>query len=256
MTDSPIENYLDDLFVEVRRTSPRDARSLLSEIEAHLHDAADEARRDGMSAAGAEAEAVRRLGDARLIASDDRRRGRTEVLRAAVVSAWCLGAIGAIAVGVSGLLAGAMRAVGASNRFLVGGRSTAHLNPADCVRWLQGYPHARTCAEAATNDWAWETVGYRIALGVLGVMALGVFLFLRRRARAARRWSLLPAVVTDAVATTVFGVAGLWLGGLGADAVVVSSGAGAGQWLCAAPVALLVGSIFGLRLFRDVEASS
>ena len=43
MKDGPIDDYLDKLFVELRQSSPRDARSMLNEAEAHLRDSADEA---------------------------------------------------------------------------------------------------------------------------------------------------------------------------------------------------------------------
>jgi hypothetical protein len=39
---------------------------------------------------------------------------------------------------------------------------------------------------------------------------------------------------------------------MGIDALAVSSGHGAGQWLSAAPVALAAAVIFGIRLVRDI----
>ena len=256
MTDSPIEQYLDALFVELRRTAPRDARSLLSETESHLRDAAAEAQRAGLSPAEAETDAVRRYGGARPMVVADRHRGRSSLARGVVASAWSLGALGAIAVGVSGLLAGVMRLAGASNGFLAGSQSTAHLSSSDCARWLSGYPHAQSCAQAALDDWAWETVAYRIAFGVLGLLALGLLVTARRRWPQARAWPALPATVVDTIATTVFGASGVWLAGLGIDALIVNSGHGAGQWLSAAPVALVAGLVFGFRLLRDVSPAS
>ena len=117
------------------------------------------------------------------------------------------------------------------------------------------YPHAQSCAEAALKDWAWETVAYRVAFGILGTLALGVFVVFRRRWSRAAGWAPLPATVVYTVATTVFGVSGVWLAGLGIDALFVSSGHGAGQWLSAAPVALAAAFVSGLRLARDVSPS-
>jgi hypothetical protein len=253
MTDGPIERYLDELFVEVRSTSPRDARSLLSETESHLRDAVEEATRNGMSVTDAEVDAIRRFGGARQIATGDRERGRKDLGRGLVASAWLLGAVGAIAVGISGLIALAMRLAGVSNQFVAGRRSTANLSPTDCARWLTGAPHAHSCAQAALDDWAWETVGYRIAFGVLGLLALGLFVVARRRLSLGRGWTSLPATVVDTIATTLFGISGVWLAGLGIDALIVSSGHGAGQWLSAAPVALAAGLGFGRRLLRDIS---
>jgi hypothetical protein len=253
MIESPIERYLDELFAELRRASPRDARSLLSETETHLRDAAEDAARNGMTATEAEADAIQRYGVARQIAASDRNRESTDLARSIVVSAWSLGALGAIAVGMSGLVAGAMRLAGASSQFVAGGQSTANLSRSDCARWLNGYPHAQSCAQAALNDWAWETIAYRIAFGVLGLAAFGMFVILRRRWSRVRGWAPLPAAVVDTIATTLFGITGVWLAGLGIDALIVSSGHGAGQWLSAAPVALAAGLVFGLRLVRDVS---
>ncbi|MDP9072665.1 MAG: hypothetical protein M3N98_00585 [Actinomycetota bacterium] len=256
MIDSPIERYLDELFAELRHSAPRDARSLLSETETHLRDAAEESVRNGLTPADAEADAIGRYGAARQIATTDCNRGRTDLVRSALLSAWTLGTVGAIAIGVSGLIAGGMRLVGASNQFVAGGQSTAALSKSDCARWLSGYPHAQSCAQAALNDWAWETVGYRIALGVLGLVGFGLLVIGRRRWSRVRGWAPLPSTIVDTIGTTLFGLAGVWLAGLGIDALIVSSGHGAGQWLSAAPVALAAGVVFALRLQRDVSLAS
>ena len=221
MTESPIERYLDELFVELRRSSPRDARSLLSETETHLRDTAEESARTGMTPADAEAEAIRRYGAARQIAATDRNRGRTDLVGGTIVSACALGALGAIAIGVSGLIVGAMRLAGASNQFVAGGQSTVNLSRSDCARWLSADPHAQSCAQAALNDWAWETVAYRIAFGLLGLVAFGLFVVVRRRWSRARGWAPLPAMVVDTIGTTLFGISAVWMIGLGIDARMV-----------------------------------
>ncbi len=256
MKDGPIDNYLDKLFVELRHSSPRDARSMLNEAEDHLRDSADEAGRAGKSPEEGEAEAVRLFGEARFVAVADRTRGRWWVARGAFVSAWSLGAWGALAVGVSGLVAGVMRLVGASNQFLAGPWSTSGISVSDCRRWQSLYPHAGSCARAAMADWANETVVYRVAFGVLGLVALGALRIGRHRLFPLRRWAPLPATVVDTIATTIFAVSGVWLAGLGIDALVVSSAQGSGQWLSAAGVALGAASVFGAHLLRDLRAAS
>jgi len=187
MNDGPIENYLDNLFVELRRNDPRGARSMLNEAEAHLRDAADEAARAGMCPEEAEAEAVRRFGEARLVAAADRR-GRLWTARGTFISAWSLGAWGAVAVGVSGLVAGSMRLAGVTNRFLAGPWPKPGTTASDCARWLGNYPHAGSCAKAAMADWAFD----RVAFGVLGLAALACLWFARRRWLPAHRWAPLP----------------------------------------------------------------
>ncbi len=86
-----------------------------------------------------------------------------------------------------------------------------------------------------------------------GALALGLLVIARRRLRL---WKPLPVTVVDTVATTLFAAAGLWLTGLGIDALIVSSGHGAGQWLSAAPVALTGGLVFGLRLVKDLSPAA
>jgi len=256
MNDGPIENYLDNLFVELRRSAPRDARSMLNEAEAHLRDAADEAARAGKSPEEAEGEAVRRFGEARLVAAADRARGRLRLARGTFMSAWWLGAWGAIAVGASGLVAGTMRLAGASNQSLAGPWPKLGTTASDCTRWLGIYPHARSCAQAALADWANEIVAYRVAFGILGLAALAGLWLARRRWLPAQRWAPLPSTVVDTIATTIFALSGAWLASVGVDAWVVSAGHGSGQWLSAAPVALAAAAVFGARLLRDLRSAS
>src|SRR5581483_6712557 len=104
----PIERYLDDLFLELRASVPRDARAMLSEAEAHLRDVADEAERAGLSRVEAERVAVEGFGDAHHLAATARNRTGTHLITRILVSGWTLGCIGAMAVGASWLIAGLM----------------------------------------------------------------------------------------------------------------------------------------------------
>ena len=142
MNDSPIEEYLDVLFAQLRSARARDARSLLAETETHLRHTADEVERTGLTARDAELVAVERFGDAKVLARDDRARHRAGLLISISVSTWALGALGAVAVGISGVVAGLMRLAGTSNQFIAGNPSTSTLKPGACARWLTNYPHA------------------------------------------------------------------------------------------------------------------
>jgi hypothetical protein len=253
VSDDPIERYLDELFVELRASQPREARSLLAETEEHLRDMADAAQRNGLDAAAAAQHAVDAYGDPVIIAAADRRRTTTPLLVRVGLSAWQMGAVGAIVIGLSGALAGLVHALGASDRILATD-TTAHLSPADCVRWQSLYPGARSCAQAALRDWAAETIVYRVAVGILGIMALVALALIRRRSVRVRLARPLPSVVSDAIATVAFGTAGVCLAGLGIDAVIVRSGNGVGGWLTAAPFALAAAVFYGLRLIHDINA--
>src|SRR4051812_14535320 len=107
----PIDEYLDALLGRLRG-DPSTVRRILTEAESHLRDAVD---------AGATAEvAIARFGDVDIIAthlSPSRPWGR--LARELVVVAWLLGSLGLAAVGVSGVIAGAMD-LAAGPRFVAG----------------------------------------------------------------------------------------------------------------------------------------
>ena len=253
MSEDPIERYLDELFIEVRASHPREARSLLAETEEHLRDLADAAQRNGLDATTAAQHAVDQYGDPVIIAAADRRRVTTPLLVRVGLSGWQLGAVGAIAIGLSGALAGLVHVLGASDRVLATD-TPSHLSAADCARWQSLYPSATSCAQAALRDWAAETIFYRVAVGILGIIALTALALLRRRSVRARLARPLPSTVSNAIATAAFATAGIWLAGLGIDAIIVRSGDGAGGWLTAAPLALAAAVYYGLRLTHDINA--
>ena len=254
MSVDPIERYLDELFVELRASQPRDARALLAETEAHLRDLADAMQRDGLDSDAAAQRAVQDYGDPAIIAAADAHRTTTPLLVRIGLSGWQLGAIGAITIGLSGVLAGLAHVLGASDTFLAAHTPTTHLAPADCARWQSLYPNATTCAQAALRDWTAETIFYRVAVGVVGLVALLALVVVRRRSVRARLARPLPLAVSDAVATAAFGAAGVLLAGLGIDAMLVRSGNGAGAWLTAAPIALGAAAFYGRRLVHDIDA--
>jgi len=66
----------------------------------------------------------------------------------------------------------------------------------------------------------------------------------------------LPDAVVDTIGTTIFGIADVWLTGLGGDAVIVGGARGTGLWLSAAPVALVAGLMFENRLVHDLEPAT
>jgi hypothetical protein len=255
MSGSPIDQYLDELFVESRRLAARQARALMAETEAHLYDARDEGLAGGLGPEQAEAEAVARFGTVGALVTADAAATRPGIARSLIASGWFLGALGAVAVGLSGVVAGVFRLAGMSNQWMAGGHPVLGWGGVDCGRWMRLYPHARTCAQAALDDKTADTVGYRIVLGVLGLLGLAIFVVARRYWPRARRWPTLPAVVVDSVACTLFAFSGAWLAGMGADAIVVGGGTGAGQWLSAAPIALGAAMYFGLRLVRDLTGT-
>ena len=248
--DSPVEQYLDELVRALAGRPPRELRAFLAEAEAHLHDEVDAALARGVPRAQAEREAVARFGPAGELAAAERAldRGRfTALLRQLVTSAVLLGGIGAIAVGVSGLMAAVVRAIG-GERALVDVKPGQSLAPADCTRWLALNPTAGSCRAAAVADWANETVYYRLALGVLGLLVVAVGLWMRRGRPASR----LAATIRDTV-----GFAAFALGGIGTLLVGIESavrGTGAGQWFTGSAVAVPAAGLFAVLLLRDLRS--
>jgi hypothetical protein len=254
--DSPIEIYLDQLVRELSARRPRDFREMLAEAEAHLRDDAALGVAQGLSERDAERQAVARFGPAAALATAEQQRTRVpyRVLAGQVLaSAVLLGSIGAVAIGLSGLLAEVFRLVGGA-RFVVDSAPGQTLAPADCTRWLSLDNAARSCHDAAIADWINEVVWYRVAFGVLGLAAVGAFMLLQRR--TSRRVVLLPRAICDTVAVTLFSGAALWTAGMGVDLVAIDSGHGSGQWLSAALVALLAAVVFGVRLARTLRVDA
>src|SRR4029077_12292888 len=112
-------------------------------------------------------------------------------------------------------------------------------------------PSSATCADAAALHHSDETVTYRIAAGVLGLLLLGVWLVARRR--VAPRGGL-PAGMVEAAGSALFGVVGLALLAQGLELLALGPATGEGADLSAGIVSLVVAGLFGLGLYRSLAA--
>ena len=209
-----VEQYLDQLYVALR-TRPREARRVLAEAEDHLRESVTEGLAAGLSEREAQEHAVSSFGSVRaVVRAHDARLRRLPtlaVLRDVFMAAWRLGAIGLVAVGVSGLVAWVMNV--AFGRGFVGGTpGPVRYSAADCHHWLSIWTHAHSCAQAAVLENSSDAVSLRLAAGVIGLAALACYHLARRRSR-----DLLPDSFTPTVAMTLFGAAGLVLAGLSVD---------------------------------------
>lgn len=245
MSRDLIEAYLDELMQASRRLPPREARHLIAEAEAHLHDATDIATVSGIDPESAQRDAIAKFGSADDLVARERSHLRTplrvlggQVIRSAVV----LGSVGAIAVGLSGLIAALFDLIGGPGAVATA-PTPAELTTSNCARWLS---HGGTdCRAAALSDWAFETIWYRIAFGVFGAAALLSYRWLAKR----RSWrGGLSPVVNETIAITLFLCAAIWTLGMGIDATVVSAGHGSGQWFSATLIAAVAASILARRL--------
>lgn len=160
-----------------------------------------------------------------------------------------LTSVGMIAVGISGLLAEAFGAA-FGLRFVAGDPSGVTYTKTRCAEFF-GYAHdARTCVEAATTHHFGEVVEYRVAAGVLGLIGLGVWWLLRRRAD---RPGVLPEAFMTTVATALFTVAAaaLLLESAG-QALIGGESNGVGALLSAGLVSALAAVVFGVSLWRSL----
>ncbi|HEY7133833.1 MAG TPA: hypothetical protein VIB48_02100 [Acidimicrobiia bacterium] len=145
-----------------------------------------------------------------------------------------LAGIALVAIGVSGLLAWGMGALG-SKGFVAGDPPGVTYTAARCADFFEYEPHATSCEQAATEHHFGEIVMYRSAAGVLGAVVLAVAVRRRRRRPPS---DVLPDTLVPTVAATVAGVAGLWLCGQGVDSIVLRTDGGGGEYLSAGIVAL------------------
>jgi hypothetical protein len=236
-TDGPVERYLDELYAQLR-SDPRAGRRLLDEAADHLHNAAAELERAGMEPVEAEREAVRRFGASRPIARAQARVSIGRLMFDTAQAIVFLGAVGLLAVGVSGLLAGVMSV--AFGRGFVG---------AQLPNWVSG-PGGHP-AGVAEN--AHDAVALRALAGVVGLVVL-VALWAMRRARPGTRLRLLPLAYVDLTGLVAFGGATLALGAGSIDQLVNHSGRGAGYFLSGAIVSVVGMAVFGVRAVRNLLA--
>jgi hypothetical protein len=247
----PVEDYLDQLVLELRGRAP-DVRRVLREVEGHLEDAAAELETAGESREQARADAVARMGSPRAVARGFATVPTMALVRQLVVTLVFLAGVGLVAVGASGALAAGMGAAFGKD-FVAGDPSGVTYTKARCDYFLEYYPHEGTCAKAAVAHHYDEVVMYRVGAGVLGLLALGVAWFLRRR------WKgddlLLPDGFVPIVAVSLFGAAAafLLLDSFGL-AVIGGETAGVGQWLSAGVVAAVMAVAYLRPLARTLLA--
>jgi hypothetical protein len=232
--NEPIEDYLDGLYGQLR-TDPRSARRMLDEAADHLHGAAAEFEEQGMTRVEAEREAVRRFGDSAPIVRADARRTFPTLVFDTGKAVTLLGAIGLVAIGVSGLLAGAMAAL--FGRQFVGG-GLAHS--------VFGGPPASVAEDAG------DAVSLRVLAGFVGLLVLAGLWAVRHARPQWMALRVLPAAYVDLVALVAFASAGILLFAASIVQIVQYGGHGTGFFLSGAVVALAGALVYGVRSVRSV----
>lgn len=222
MSDTPIEDYLDEL---LRRThaDPRTTRRLLDEANDHLYAAAGEFETAGMTRVDAEREAVRRFGPATNLVRNTWRRSFTAMVREIVHAAILLGGWGLVAVGVSGAVVALMNAL--VGRSFVGGAT---------VLGTGGHTITETAHDA---------VSLRLLAGIVGLLVLAGYTLLPRHTKPA---TVLPHGLVDALGAAAFAAATVVLAGASVDQGTIGLD-GIGFFLSGALISLVAAGIFCTR---------
>ena len=202
-----IDDYLDDLAGRLSSDGPR-LRRLLAESESHLRESADALRAEGWDDAAATREAVARFGGAAEVARTMRPPARA-VIGDLLHAGWLLAGWGLVAIGISGGVAWLL-GVTAGARFLAGDSFGVTYTRARCADYLEYFPNAGGCAAAAALHHSDEVVVYRLAAGLLGVLALLGYRWYRR-SRGVSGFHVIPGFVVPLVAATVFTLAAAFL---------------------------------------------
>jgi hypothetical protein len=236
----PVERYLDELFDRLAGTGQAGRRSLV-EAEDHLRSATAAGLAGGLDHERAERQAVQRFGQPGSIAAQLQltHRGLGALIRPLIAGGFAIGVVGLLALGVSGLISEAFgRAFGAA--FVAGDTSGVTYTPARCADYFEYFPNATSCnAAAALHHWG-EVVEYRVAAGVLGLLALGFGLVVRRV--LAGRWTLWrPPVASMAlVITALAGAGAAGLLGKSVPPILLGTSDGTGVFLADGLVAAVV----------------
>ncbi|MCU1393344.1 MAG: hypothetical protein JWM34_1772 [Ilumatobacteraceae bacterium] len=247
--DSPIEDYLDELLVTTAG-GPRRVRHLLTEVEAHLRDAAEAIAGDGVPSVQAEAQAVARFGPTDLATREPLRRWSSRGMRRRVVlGVLAVGGVAGVFIGVAGALAAAARSIWGARAIGTPFPSGSYTS-ADCSRWMKLYPQAKDCVAAMTLDHANDFVAMCVLAGILGLVAIAARSVLQRRwdSRAVRY--ALPAAAEYVVGLAAAGVTAVVGGAMGVDSILVTRGQGAGQPLAVAGAASLAAVLLGVLARR------
>ncbi|MHB8575322.1 MAG: HAAS signaling domain-containing protein [Dehalococcoidia bacterium] len=257
-TSDRIDAYLDDLLRELR-VDRRRPRRILAETEDHLREAAERGCAQGLSQNEAERRAIDSFGTARTVArrfaAEEGRLLPASLLLHLVLALGLLTSIGFVAVGVSGLAAAGM-GTAFGERFVAGDIAGASYTPARCAEFQEYEPRAATCEAAATAHHYGEVVGYRLALGVLGLFGLAGCALIRRRYPRLSGVRMLPDEFSPTVGAALFGVAGVMLLLQGTAQAATENGSGSGAYLSGGIVSAAVFAAYATPLLRRLSRRS
>jgi hypothetical protein len=249
----PVEAYLDQLLL-VLAGPPRQVRHTLAEIEAHLYDAVAEELAGGRIQAEAETAALARFGPVQAVTGRAVRFGRpgAALARRVALAAALIGGVALIAVGVSGVIARLLAALG-GGRFVSAPFPPGSYTRADCARWLAGDPGTRNCVTAMVADHVNDILLQSLAGGLAGLLLLAAYWWMRRRWQDRSTLTSLPAGSAETAGAILAGLVTIGTLAAGVDAEMVQAGQGAGHSFSLAAAALGAAAFFSARLCREVR---
>jgi hypothetical protein len=254
-TGEPVEDYLDRLLLTLSGP-PRQVRHTLAEVEAHLHDAVAEGVAAGLPEPQAQAAAVARIGPLHAVAGRTALFSRpTPLIRRIALSGSLIGGVALVALGLSGVISWVLAAIGGGT-FVTAPFPPGSYTQADCARWLAGDPGTRSCLEAMTHDHVGDILLSSLAAGVVGLMILLAFWWMRRRWQDRATLTALPVGSAEALGAVLALLVMVFTLGTAIDAEMVERGVGAGQPFSLAAAALGAAAFFGLRLRRVIRVST
>lgn len=246
----PVEEYLDKLLLTLSG-APREVRRTLAEVEAHLHDAVAEEMAAGKSQAAAELAALARLGALSQITGHPLQFGRpaAALLRRTALAGSLIGGIALVAVGISGVIGWALAKLHGGT-FLVAPFPQGGYTSADCARWLAGDPSTHSCIAAMTADHVGEVILNSFAAGVLGVLVLSAYGWMRGQWQDRGTLTALPIGSAEAVGAILALIVAVGTAGRGINMYIVQHGLGAGEMFSLTVGAFAAAMFFIARLSR------
>jgi hypothetical protein len=156
-----------------------------------------------------------------------------------------------IAIGLSGLVAGGLGLLFGKS-FVSGDVEGVAYTESRCAEFQEYYP-SPTCEAAATAHHFDEVVSYRVAAGVLGLLALAslVGLALLKPGLFRDAAGLDPAL-TPAVGAALFGLGAAGLLGMGTLQLVFAGAAGTGALISGGLVAAVAFAVYARSLLRSL----
>jgi hypothetical protein len=248
-----IDAYIESLARRLHGSAIQTHRALL-ETEDHLRESTTDLVAGGIDAHAAQKEALARFGNVADVARGYNRGtypySPFATFRALLATAVQLVAASFVVIGVSAGVA-YVASMLTSRQAIFGLPSNAVLPVGSCAHWLAVQPTASGCQQAGTLEASYDMIMMLGALGIIGVILLGLVSGLRRFGVFSTK--AVPPTLAPAIATSMFLVAGVVLFVLGQSDAVIEQAWGRGMWYSESACALAAAIASGIVLARVIR---